>query len=307
MMRIRLEPDVALKLETITVQARGQEFSGFGFVNVDREHNEFVVYDIVLLDIGSEVFTEIPREKLLALMDHPDHGKLKCWLHRHPVGDGRPGPHNWSGTDNNTARNTPLGGIPDLVGWSISIVRTPLGWVGRYDTYGPKGNTWHLEVTPNFGLAFAQELAAIQSAKPSVNGSGWWGNTYSEGENEEELDSGDNSDPFRYLSWDEIEEVTRMSDDEFQASDYYEDNSGYIHHRKPVAQYGLWDEPDWQIPRRGSFAQGPGGVLDYSPRKGPPPYDVSLQRAKQQAEEERSGWPWPKIPIIDWFRRHHGG
>jgi hypothetical protein len=301
MMRIRLEPDVALKLETITVQARGQEFSGFGFVNVDREHNEFVIYDIVLLDIGSEVFTEIPREKLLALMDHPDHAKLKCWLHRHPVGDGRPGPHNWSGTDNNTARNTPLGGIPELVGWSISIVRTPLGWVGRYDTYGAKGNTWHLEVTPNFGLAFAQELAAIQSAKPSASRSGWWGNTYSEGENEE----ADESDPFFFLTAEEQDEVIGMSDEEFEASDYYQDERGFIRRRRSAQQYGLWDEPDWQIPRQGSFAQRPGGVLEYSPRKGPPPYDTSLHRQGAE-QDECSGWPWPNIPIISWFRRHHG-
>ncbi len=184
-------------------------------------------------------------------------------------------------------------------------MRTPLGWVGRYDTYGAKGGTWHLEVTPNFGLAFAQELAAIQSAKPSVSGSGWWGNTYSEGENEEELDSGDNSDPFRYLSMAEIEEVTRMSEEELEASDYYEDTSGYIRHRRPVTQYGLWDEPDWQIPRQGSFAQRPGGVLDYSPRKGHPPYDTSLHRQGAE-QDECSGWPWPNIPIINWFRHHHG-
>jgi len=144
-MRIRLLAEVAIALEACTAQARSQEFSGLGFVHVDREKQEFVVYDIVPLNVGTYSFTEIPPEKILPILQMEDAKNLKCWLHRHPVGDGKPGPHNWSGTDNATIAQAPLGGVPELVGWSISIVRTPKGWVGRVDNHKTR-KTEHLEV-----------------------------------------------------------------------------------------------------------------------------------------------------------------
>lgn len=68
---------------------------------------------------------------------------------RHPVGDGNPGPHNWSGRDERTATQEPLGGVPQLVQWSCSIVLTPKGWVGRVDFYLPALRTYHCAVEPN--------------------------------------------------------------------------------------------------------------------------------------------------------------
>jgi hypothetical protein len=68
-------------------------------------------------------------------MKRSDAGNMKLWHHRHPVGNGIPGEHNWSATDRHTILHEPLGGIPQLVRWSASIVRTPLGWVGRIDNY----------------------------------------------------------------------------------------------------------------------------------------------------------------------------
>lgn len=64
---------------------------------------------------------------------------------KHPLGSGVPGKHNWSGTDENTCRNEPLGGLPELVQWSASMVKTPHGWVGRIDNYAKK-KTIHVPV-----------------------------------------------------------------------------------------------------------------------------------------------------------------
>jgi hypothetical protein len=144
-MRIRLESQVAIALEACAVQVFGQEFSGFGMVHVDREKEEFVIYDFIPLDVGTKVFTEIMPEQILKIINEGKSADLRCWAHRHPVGDGIPGPHNWSGTDNATIYEAPLGGLPELVGWSISIVRTPKGWVGRVDNHKTK-KTEHLEV-----------------------------------------------------------------------------------------------------------------------------------------------------------------
>ncbi len=78
-MRIRLEPEVALRLETYCLQARGLEVSGFGWVRI--EGAEFVVYDACLMDIGSQAYTEIKSQKMLPLMMRPDAGRLKLWWH----------------------------------------------------------------------------------------------------------------------------------------------------------------------------------------------------------------------------------
>jgi hypothetical protein len=169
-MQIRFAPDVALQLETIAVQTNGLEFSGFGFVEIDKETNTFYVYKFILLDVGSTGWTEIPSRKMLELMELPDYNHMKLWLHRHPVGTGIPGPHNWSKTDERTCRFEPLGapfGMQDSVKWALAAVRTPRGWVGRYDTFGPKGKTVHMEVVPGDALAIAAQVDAIKAEKVS--------------------------------------------------------------------------------------------------------------------------------------------
>jgi hypothetical protein len=73
-----------------------------------------------------------------------------------------PGPHCWSGTDENTIRYTPLGGIPELVKWSISIVRTPGGWVGRLDDH-INDETVHMPVHPELPEDF---IGAVHAMSP---------------------------------------------------------------------------------------------------------------------------------------------
>lgn len=162
-MRITFSKRVTLQLMTHATLTRGMEFSGFGFVKIKGKKKDIIeIYDFVLLDIGNEVFTEIPIPVILKLMDRPDAKNMKAWIHRHPIGNGIPGWHNWSGTDNNTIATAPLGGLPDMVKWSISCVLTPLGWVGRYDNY-LKRTTKHLHVTPQVHSAY-QEFACVQAA-----------------------------------------------------------------------------------------------------------------------------------------------
>ena len=127
-MKIELSDTVALKLMTFGNITEGLEFSGFGFVEVKED--TIYVYDVVVLDIGSEVWTEIDPKTLISLMERPDARNMKLWIHRHPLGDGVPGKHNWSGTDNTTISTAPLGGHPEMVKWSCSMVLTPRGWVG---------------------------------------------------------------------------------------------------------------------------------------------------------------------------------
>lgn len=134
-MIIKIPSHVFLLLETYCATAGGKEVSGLGTVHY--EAGDFIVDNVWLLDVGSEVFTEIPSERIARLLKTPDldHSALKLWWHRHPVGNGIPGQHNWSGTDEHTITKAPLGMTPELVKWSVSIVRTPLGWVGRVDHY----------------------------------------------------------------------------------------------------------------------------------------------------------------------------
>lgn len=151
MIHIELSPDVALKLMTIANLTVGKEFSGFGFI--EQRDQTLYVYDAVVLDIGSEVWTEIASEKMFDLLQRPDAKNMRLWLHRHPLGDGVPGKQNWSGTDNATIRDTPLGGVPELVKWSASMVLTPKGWVGRIDNHLTK-KTQHIEVVPQIREAY---------------------------------------------------------------------------------------------------------------------------------------------------------
>lgn len=163
-MRIVLEPHVALYLETVGAQTRGLEFSGLGFIKIDGE--DLVVYDVVLMDIGSEGFTEFDTAQIAALMQREDRQQMRLWFHCHPIGTGTPGPENWSGTDENTAVNTPLGGVPELVGWSAAIVRTPRGWVGRVDNHKTR-QTLHVEVAGQVDQAGFDSISRLVARKVS--------------------------------------------------------------------------------------------------------------------------------------------
>lgn len=163
-MKIQLSDTVALKLMTFGNITEGLEFSGFGFVEVKED--TIYVYDVVVLDIGSEVWTEIDPKTLISLMERPDARNMKLWIHRHPLGDGVPGKHNWSGTDNNTINTAPLGGHPEMVKWSCSMVLTPRGWVGRIDNH-LKNITQHIEVVPQCREAYVV-CDAIQEKKPGT-------------------------------------------------------------------------------------------------------------------------------------------
>jgi hypothetical protein len=164
-MSILLDQKVFAQLEAARVAAREQEFSGFGFVNVIKSAEEtvFQIYDVVILDVGSSGFTEIPSEKILALMDRPDASKMKLWLHRHPIHGYVSAPSCWSGTDNHTIEKEPLGGLPETVKWSISIVRTPQTWVGRFDKYvGDKVITFHIPVVYGVEQSFINNVLQLR-------------------------------------------------------------------------------------------------------------------------------------------------
>jgi hypothetical protein len=149
-MKIMLPPDVYLRLSMVESVCQGREFSGYGFVEVDNTADEtlFRIYDIEILDVGSVGYTEFDSQAILEVMQRPDAQAMKCWIHRHPLGNGKPGPHNWSGTDNATCRDEPLGcPDPDKVKWALAMVLTPGGWVGRVDQYkNGQQKTTHLEV-----------------------------------------------------------------------------------------------------------------------------------------------------------------
>jgi hypothetical protein len=165
-MKIRLKPSVFLRLEAATVLTEGLEFSGFGFVEIKKEGEEkiFEVYEVVVLDVGSQGFTEIDATKILPLLDRPDAKQMKLWFHRHPMGNDTPGPHNWSGTDEHTATKEPLGGIPETVKWALSIVRTPRTWVGRIDRFKDgEVKTNHLPVTYCTDEPFMQNITALKN------------------------------------------------------------------------------------------------------------------------------------------------
>ena len=163
-MKIVIKPEIYALLMDIH-HLRPKEFSGFGFCTHTKDTIE--IYDFVLLDVGSEVFTEIPPEVILPLMDRSDAGNMKVWAHAHPLGSGVPGPENWSGTDNNTILNEPLGGIPEAVKWSASIVLTPKGWVGRVDNYITK-KTIHCQVEPHSNAAELLQAVTERKQKRTV-------------------------------------------------------------------------------------------------------------------------------------------
>lgn len=164
-MRIVFEPHLALTLEAIANQVAPLEFSGVGYCRL--EGNDIIVYDFVLMDVGSCAYTEISASDLLELARREDAQNGRVWIHRHPLGNGIPGPHNWSATDENTIQTSPLGGIPEIVKWSVSAVRTPKGWVGRIDNH-ITGKTVHLQVegqAPEWVFAKARERRSLAFAE----------------------------------------------------------------------------------------------------------------------------------------------
>ena len=181
-MRIVIEDPLMIKLLAIANATAPQEFSGMGFCKIKGE--DIVVYDFVLCNIGNTVYTEIPTDLLLKLMDRPDSKNMKVWLHRHPLGSGIPGPENWSYRDETTATKEPLGGIPEMVRWSVAIVLTPHGWVGRIDNH-IKHETRHLEVFPQLAGVY-QDVAAIRPVKAAFQ-QGDWRETLGEAEYYQEM------------------------------------------------------------------------------------------------------------------------
>jgi len=148
-MIIKFKPDIYAKIMTIAAYCPNHEFSGFGFV--ERVDGDILVYDFVLLNVGSAGYTQTNPETILPLLDRPDAKNMKLWLHKHPVGPGIPGPANWSMTDHETCVNTPMGGLPELIDWSCAVVMTPRGMVGRVDFHRKK-KTVHCEVEQDRGL-----------------------------------------------------------------------------------------------------------------------------------------------------------
>jgi hypothetical protein len=159
-MKITLTPEVAMALETMVSQSGRLEFSGFGWARI--EGDALVMYDYVVLNVGSEAYTEIPAAELMKLLGREDAANMKVWLHRHPIGIGVPGPENWSGMDNNTIETNPLGGIPELVKWSAAIVRTPRGWVGRVDRHVPEHSVVHVPVEPSVPLEVFETIDCLK-------------------------------------------------------------------------------------------------------------------------------------------------
>src|SRR5665648_45589 len=105
---IFLDDDVFRKICAYAIVTRN-EFSGFGWCEVMKEENGIFVYDFEVLDVGTFVTTTIDPERMLPLMEREDRSKMKVWAHRHPMGNGVPGRHNWSSTDEFAIRNNPLG------------------------------------------------------------------------------------------------------------------------------------------------------------------------------------------------------
>ena len=241
-MKIVLRPEVAMILEATVGLAGNQEFSGFGFANSIDGYID--VYDFILLDVGSMGFTEIKTEDVVRLSERPDAANIKVWVHKHMVGDGVPGPQNWSGTDNQTIAEDPLGGIPQLVGWSASIVRTPKGWVGRVDNHITK-KTVHVEVLPAIPLALFQKvselkIAYLRSIVSKITEKSKHDLVYQEG-------------LFDYPSIDE--EI--VDDDEFILEDEDRDNEGWTDDDRWIdAGYEEAELPGWSYVggRRGTYS-----------------------------------------------------
>jgi hypothetical protein len=185
-MQVVIPDRILLHLESWVASAQGREVSGVGIMDTDEEEGTFTLTKVWLLAAGTSAYTEIPGATMAKLVSEgitPD--QIKVWWHRHPVGNGIPGAHNWSSTDDHTAMREPFGISPDLVGWLVSIVRTPLGWVARYDNHN-RMYTVHMPVKTsingnNHKSVYtlikqhdkANEKARMQRAAQVTNGKGW--------------------------------------------------------------------------------------------------------------------------------------
>lgn len=151
-MKIILSPEVGINLEAIIGQVGEQEFSGIGFCKIID--GDIYCYEILLLDVGTKGYTEISSELLMeALENRHDKNNARLWFHRHPI-------EGWSTTDLNTIMTAPMGGIPEIVKWSASIVRTPSTWIGRVDNHLAKTHVV-AEIEPNIDpklMAHTDEL-----------------------------------------------------------------------------------------------------------------------------------------------------
>jgi hypothetical protein len=77
-MKIQLASVVAHKVLACAAATR-LEFSGFGYC--ERRDGDIYVYDFVLMDVGSEGYTEIDPAKILPLMEREDRHNMKVWIH----------------------------------------------------------------------------------------------------------------------------------------------------------------------------------------------------------------------------------
>src|SRR5262245_13679423 len=100
---IKLSRETELKLTAWSIVTKGREFSGLGLI--EKEGEVVHVVDVDLLGVGSPGFTEFSPERAHTLPPDP---RRKLWFHRHPI-------MGWSGTDEMTATQYPLGGLPQLV------------------------------------------------------------------------------------------------------------------------------------------------------------------------------------------------
>ncbi len=201
-MKIKLSLSVAQRLLAYAAATR-LEFSGFGFCQRDGE--DIFVYDFVLLDVGNEGYTEIDPKKILPLMEREDRANMRVWIHKHPI-------TGWSSRDLQTILKEPLGSTPERVGWSVSIVITPVGWIGRIDNY-LKGITKELEIDPSVHEAY-QEIRELERARAPFH---FGGRGNGSGVLEEGLPGTDEDE---YDEWDEYDEEFEDED----ISEYYRNN-----------------------------------------------------------------------------------
>jgi len=240
-MKIQLTPSVIHDLEAVAAQVGGLEFSGFGFAEWKGDTLE--MYDFVLLNVGSEVFTEIKSKLILPLLDRPDHKNMRVWLHRHPLGSDKPGPHNWSATDENTIQTSPLGGVPEMVGWSASIVRTPYGvWVGRIDNHRKK-TVRHVEVFPQPHpeiITRAWELLQDYRAKQMSHLSSHRLLSTGAGYQVFGVENDEDDDPLGVYDDPEMEEWLESDEEEFLDDDLEDDEDYQPIHSRRQPFYRRW-------------------------------------------------------------------
>jgi hypothetical protein len=122
----------------------------------------------------------------------------------------------WSSRDLQTILKEPLGSTPENVGWSVSIVITPVGWIGRIDNY-VKGIHKDLEIEPTVADIY-KEIRELEKARAPFHygGAGERDGSrvleagarpqglFDEGEYTDEIEDYDYE--FRILSDDELEE-----------------------------------------------------------------------------------------------------